>query len=70
MCIRDSGKAPEIIFKETRPFDLPYAVVNPKKATQQLGWNPSQNIADIINSMGEKSLTLSSGGRTLDTSKV
>lgn len=64
------GKTPEIIFKDTRHFDLPYAVINPKKASQQLGWAPSQNITDIIKSMSEKSLTLSRKDHTVETVRI
>ena len=59
MIVSVLGKTPEIIFKDARPFDLPYAVINPDKAIKQLGWNASQSLTDIINLMAQKSLNYS-----------
>ena len=50
------GKTPEIIFKDARSFDLPYAVLDPGKAVRQLGWDGSRNFSDILTSMAQKSL--------------
>lgn len=51
------GRRPEIIFKDARPFDLPYAVINPDKAVRELGWDGSRKLADIISSMAQESLS-------------
>lgn len=52
------GRAPEIIFKEPRAFDLSYAVVDPSKAVRQLGWDATESLQDLIRGLVETSLEL------------
>ena len=50
-------KSPEVIHKPAREFDLPYAVVNAQKATEELGWVVSEDLPMIIRSLASDSLT-------------
>ena len=50
------GHVPEIIFKDARPFDLPYAVVDCGKARGHLGWNPKHSLEDIIADLAQEHL--------------
>lgn len=59
------GRGPEIIFKDARAFDLPYAVVDPSKAKGQLGWDPKQDLRQIIETMAAESLRHEGKANTL-----
>ena len=52
------GRSPEIIFKDARSFDLPYAVVDPRKARSQLGWDPREDLRSLIARMQRQSLSV------------
>jgi UDP-glucose 4-epimerase len=41
----------EILIKEARVFDLPYGVIDPGKATKQIGWKVTKTLPEIIEEM-------------------
>ena len=51
------GKSPQVIHKPAREFDLPYAVVNAQKASEELGWVVSEDLPMIIRSLASDSLS-------------